>query len=68
MAQDRADEFECPQWQAGYKIVRVTAGPQTIIRPIQCKVCAQPFVSKAGEDILKYLLIDRRKTGGPRIH
>jgi predicted Zn finger-like uncharacterized protein len=62
------EDFECPQCQARYKIVRVKAGPQTIDRPVQCKVCAQPFVSKDGEDILKYFLIDRPKTGGPRIH
>jgi len=75
MAQDREqdpeqdrDEFECPQCQARYRIVRAKAGPQTIDRPVQCKVCAQPFVSKDGEDILKYFLIDRPKTGGPRIH
>jgi predicted Zn finger-like uncharacterized protein len=71
MAEDPVEDgedFECPQCQARYKIVRVKAGPQTIDRPVQCKVCAQPFVSKDGEDILKYFLIDRPKTGGPRIH
>jgi len=75
MAQDRKEDrredgeaFECPQCQARYKIVRVIAGPQTIDRPVQCKVCAQPFVSKDGDHILKYFLIDRPKTGGPRIH
>src|SRR5215510_16421104 len=64
----REEEFECPQCQARYKIVRVKAGPQTVNWPVQCKVCTRPFVSKDGDDILKYFLIDRPKTGGPRIH
>jgi hypothetical protein len=67
-AQDRAEEFKCPQCQARYKIVRVNARSQTIDRPVQCKVCAQPFVSRDGEDILKYFLIGRPKAGGPPIH
>jgi len=66
--EDRAEEFECPQCQARYRIVRVNAGPQTIAGSVQCKVCAQPFVSKDGNDVLTYFLIDRPKTGGPRIH
>jgi len=66
--EDREEEFECSQCQARYKIVRVNAGLQTIDRSVQCKVCAQSFVSKDGDDILKYFLIDRPKTGGPRIH
>jgi len=59
-------EFECPQCQARYKIVRVDAGLQTINRPVYCKVCRRPFTSREGEDILKYFLTDRPKTGSPR--
>jgi len=66
MAQDQTQEFTCPQCQARYKIVRVNAGPQTVNRPVHCKVCRWPFVSSDGEDILKYFLIDRPKASGPR--
>src|SRR5262249_44732209 len=61
-----SSEFECPQCQARYKIVRVDAGLQTINRPVYCKVCRRPFTSREGEDILKYFLTDRPKTGSPR--
>jgi len=66
VAQDQPQEFGCPQCQARYKIVRVDAGPQPVNRPLYCKVCERPFVSRDGEDILKYFLIDRPKTGSPR--
>src|SRR5262249_26493681 len=66
VAQDQPQEFGCPQCQARYKIVRVDAGPQPVNRPLYCKVCQRPFVSRDGEDILKYFLIDRPKTGSPR--
>src|SRR5262245_17624389 len=64
--QDQTQDFGCPQCQARYKVVRVKAGPQTINRPVHCKVCQRPFDSSDGEDILKYFLIDRPKAGSPR--
>jgi len=67
MAQDQIQEFGCPLCQARYKIVRANAGPETINLLVHCIVCQRPFVSRDGEDILKYFLIKRPETGSPRV-
>jgi hypothetical protein len=50
------DEFECPNCQALYKMVRVSSGPEIIDRLLHCKVCNQPLAPTHDGKILKYFL------------
>jgi hypothetical protein len=54
-------EFTCPQCQARYKIVRMTAEPGKSHPALQCRVCREPLASTEGENILKYFLVSRPK-------
>jgi hypothetical protein len=60
MNPDHPQDFACPQCQARYKVVRMTAEPGAFHHtPPQCKVCRQPLASSEGDYILKYFLVSR---------
>ena len=66
MNPDHPENFSCPQCQARYKIVRMTAEPGASYPTLQCKVCREPLASTDGDDILKYFLVGRPRAPARR--
>jgi len=40
-----------------YHIVKVEAGPETVVQEVPCRVCAEPLVGREGNCVLKYFLL-----------
>jgi transcription elongation factor Elf1 len=63
MLHDNSTSFTCSQCGTHYKVVRVQADSQSPDRLLHCKVCKQPLAARDGEQILKYFLVGRSRTG-----
>jgi hypothetical protein len=61
MSESSLEDFNCPQCDSRYKLVRVKPGPRTVNGAVHCVVCKYPLAPRDGEDVLKYLLIARSK-------
>jgi len=61
------EDFACPQCQARYKVVRMTAEPVASHPTLQCKVCREPLASTEGDNILKYFLVSRPRPPRPSL-
>ena len=66
MNPDHPEDFSCPQCQARYKIVRMTAEPGLSYLTLQCRVCREPLASTEGDTILKYFLVSRPRAPARR--
>ena len=51
------ESFTCPNCKALYHIVKVEAGPETVFQEVPCRVCAEQFVGREGNCVLKYFLL-----------
>jgi predicted Zn finger-like uncharacterized protein len=49
--------FKCPNCQALYQIVKVEAGPDSVIQEVPCRVCGAPLRGREGKFVLKYFLL-----------
>ena len=54
------NSFVCPNCDALYELVKVEAGPETVVREVACRSCAAPLSGMEGNLVLKYFLL--RKT------
>jgi len=55
--------FNCPNCGSKYEVVRVEAPPRPQTdREITCLSCGGPLHGRQGAFILKYFLVERRKT------
>ena len=55
--------FNCPNCGSKYEVVRVEAPPRPQTdREITCLSCGGPLHGRQGALILKYFLVERRKT------
>jgi hypothetical protein len=53
----RFNSFTCPNCNALYQLVRVEAGPETVVRGPTCRDCAAPFPARDGKFVLKYFIL-----------
>ena len=51
------NSFVCPNCDALYKLVKVEAGPETVVREVACRSCEAPLSGTEGKFILKYFLL-----------
>jgi predicted Zn finger-like uncharacterized protein len=54
---DKATEFNCPNCNALYKVVRMEAKSTAGDREITCRSCGAPLQGREGDFILKYFLV-----------
>jgi hypothetical protein len=57
----RFNRFTWPNCCALYDVVKVEAGPETVVQDIACRVCKAPLANREGQFILKYFML--RKGG-----
>jgi hypothetical protein len=61
--------FACPNCDTIYQLIKVEAGPGTVIRQqITCRQCGAPFNGREGKFVLKYRTLIRpdRRSKSPR--
>ena len=54
-------QFNCPNCEAGYEVVRIEEPPHPTDREVTCLSCGGPLYGREGRFILKYFLTDRPK-------
>jgi predicted RNA-binding Zn-ribbon protein involved in translation (DUF1610 family) len=59
-------QFNCPNCEAGYEVVRIEEPPRPSDREVTCLSCGGPLHGPEGRFILKYFLTDRPKRRGYR--
>ena len=52
-------QFNCPNCEAGYEVVRIEEPPHPTDREVTCLSCGGPLNGREGRFILKYFLTDR---------
>jgi predicted Zn finger-like uncharacterized protein len=57
MALGRRPTFTCPNCQALYDVVKVEAGPETMLREVTCLSCGEPLLAREGKFVLKYFML-----------
>ena len=57
MAQPPVAQFNCPNCNAKYKVVRVDADPITPDGVITCRRCDAPLQGREGALVLKYFFV-----------
>jgi predicted Zn finger-like uncharacterized protein len=58
MAKLEPARFMCPNCNAEYRIVRVTADPTVADREIRCRSCGGPLQGREGNLVLKYFFAE----------
>ena len=54
-------QFNCPNCEARYEVVRIEEPPRPTDREVTCLSCGGPLYGREGRFILKYFLTDRPK-------
>ena len=63
----QTSQYQCPNCDAQYQVVRVEAEPVTVERELTCLSCDAPLQGREGRLALKYFLLSprRRRTSIP---
>jgi len=51
------NSFTCPNCNAFYQVVKVEAGPETVLQDVPCRICGAPLAGREGNFVLKYFLL-----------
>ena len=54
-------QFNCPNCDARYEVVRIEETPRPTDREVTCLSCGGPLHGREGKFVLKYFLTDRAK-------
>jgi hypothetical protein len=66
MASSPASRFNCPNCGAAYEVVYVEAETVALNRELACLSCGAPLQARQGRFALKYFLLKRPFSVGPR--
>jgi transcription elongation factor Elf1 len=60
------EQFNCPNCDGRYKLVRAGAGPESLTGVLECYYCGGPLAGREGQFVLKYFVADEpRKQARP---
>jgi DNA-directed RNA polymerase subunit RPC12/RpoP len=52
-------QFKCVDCNALYQLIKVEAGPETVDRELNCRVCGATLLARRGQFVLKYFLLQK---------
>ena len=56
-------QFNCVDCDAPYHLIKVEAGPETVDRELNCRVCGATLPARHGQFVLKYFLLQKPSRG-----